>query len=150
MQIIHLPDPMPKRSDDPPTWASIASAKVAATQELVDAVADPRDPPYVQALKGALPPETCGACGHPRDAHYDASKMYLLGCLPPTPPRNPHPTFGIYPAVTLAVRTALLTGRCGPAITEFFKLLPIDDQTAIAHVVSHVAIAQYIRDGEQP
>lgn len=96
---------------------------------------------FLRALRGDLPADNlCAVCGWPTDGHE-------AGCAssPSRQTRNPVSYCDARPAVTYAVRVAILT-QCGPALEEFCKTLDYDTLTATAATCGQAAVAAYTQE----
>jgi hypothetical protein len=114
--------------------------------------ADPREQPVSPlkaALTGTADPETCSACGLANRLHLGTAGTFL-GCdvakfmrLGERRPTNPERWNDPWPAVTAAVRAAMVSGGCGPRLEIEMAGYTNDEQLTMASAIVRVAIAAY-------
>ena len=93
--------------------------------------------------------DLCIQCGQPTDAHFSVNgrKQDCAFALRYAELQTRHPQVwnDPYPAVTCAVRAALLL-QCGPEMQTLIETLPHDVVLGIAHTAGKAAIAAYVAE----
>lgn len=109
------------------------------------------DPSPVDKALGTAKDGFCSACGVSNRKHIGVTGTWL-GCEVATYvkrqsdyPRDPQRWNDPYPAITAAVRAAMVDGSCGPHFEIVMAGFLNDEQLTIAHTLVRVAIAEYIR-----
>ncbi len=94
----------------------------------------------------------CKTCGKPNRLHVGVTGTWL-GCEIAAysarridRPVNPERWNDPWPAVTAAVRSAMVDGTCGPQLEIEMAGHTNDEQLTIAHTLARVVIAAYIKE----